>query len=142
MAAYCAKSMKPPDLLEYCNVCFRDWVAVRSAAAPQGHFEPNPEVVFRNCSQMRQSAHQNHQPQCSKKSRRSCKTQRVFRHRCPTCGQTGQLFAVDEWQLLLHSYVCQHCFKRCAVCLTSSGASKNRKPRLRKRLEAQKPLRN
>ncbi|WP_171103143.1 MULTISPECIES: hypothetical protein [unclassified Ruegeria] len=44
MAVYWAKSVKTPDQLEHCNVCFRDWVAVRTAAAPQGRFEPKAAI--------------------------------------------------------------------------------------------------
>ena len=53
MAVYWAKSVKTPDQLEHCNVCFRDWVAVRTAASPQGRFEPERAVwpVFQHCIQ-------------------------------------------------------------------------------------------
>ncbi len=38
--------MRAPDHLDFCNVCFRDWVAIRTAAAPQGSSEPEAEVFL------------------------------------------------------------------------------------------------
>ncbi len=46
MTAYRAKPVKTPDHLDVCNVCFWNWVAVRTAAAPQVCFEPKPDIDF------------------------------------------------------------------------------------------------
>jgi hypothetical protein len=38
-----AKPMKTPNHLDFCNVWSRDWVAVQTAAPPQGGFEPETD---------------------------------------------------------------------------------------------------